>query len=99
MHQCGPQKALVRRVARIHSITAPQHPTRDLQHTCMNAGCVATKVVSPTARPTLATLVSGTKCWGKKGVRNSQLTHAVNISEVVNRNLCSGRQVHQDRRR
>lgn len=62
-----------------------------LQSACMKAGCVATKVVSPTARPTLAMLVSGTKAPGKKGVRNSALTQTVNRQLVVNRKRCGGR--------
>lgn len=57
---------------------------------CWKAGCVLTKVVRPTARPTLDTAVSSRKWLGKRGVRNSQDTHAVYSSDVVKRKRCTG---------
>lgn len=57
---------------------------------CWNAGCVLTKVVRPTALPTLLTAVSSRKCDGKRGVRNSHETHTVYRTEVVKRKRCKG---------
>lgn len=55
---------------------------------CWNAGCVLTKVVRPTALPTLLIAVSSRKCDGKRGVRNSQDTHTVYSTDVVKRKRC-----------
>jgi hypothetical protein len=59
-----------------------------LHSACWKAGPVAMKVVRPTALPTLAMEASSRKCWGKKGVRNSQLMHAVKRREVWKRSRC-----------
>jgi hypothetical protein len=61
---------------------------------CWKAGCVLTKVVRPTALPTLLTAVSSRKCEGKRGVRNSQETQTVYRTEVVKRKRCEGQ--HRD---
>jgi hypothetical protein len=58
---------------------------------CWKAGCVLTKVVSPTARPTLEMEASSKKCWGYMGVRNSQVMQAVYRQDVVKRKRCWGR--------
>jgi len=58
------------------------------QSACWKAGCVLTKVVRPTALPTLLTAVSSRKCEGKRGVRNSQETHTVYSTDVVKRKRC-----------
>jgi hypothetical protein len=55
---------------------------------CWNAGCVLTKVVRPTALPTLLMAVSSRKCDGKRGVRNSHDTHTVYSTDVVKRKRC-----------
>jgi hypothetical protein len=57
---------------------------------CWNAGWVLTKVVRPTARPTLATDASNRKWWGKKGARNSHVTHVVKNIDVEKRKRCKG---------
>ena len=62
---------------------------------CWKAGCVLTKVVSPTALPTLLTAVSSRKCEGKRGVRNSQEMQTVYSTDVVKRKRCG--QAAQDK--
>lgn len=61
---------------------------------CWKAGCVLTKVVSPTALPTLLTAVSSRKCEGKRGVRNSQETQTVYSTDVVKRKRCGWRRTN-----